>query len=175
MGAVEIFLTFLSPDLLRIYIDIAILILVILCFCSALYLVTEIRVPESTIEQCRKLNEIAHLEWIFNFALGVALILSRYFLCGFLAFPLGVYHFFKWTQRGNTIFQPIEIHRKASRDKHINFYSAKLIFYTILFLTVMIYVAFGVLDYALQFDWETILGTALFKGYRSDSDVTHYR
>jgi len=159
MAILPLLLSLLTPHLFRISIDLLILALVVLCFCSSLYLVTEIRVPESTFEQCKKLNEIAHLEWSFNLALGFAFIVCRYFFCGFLTFPMGMWHLFKYSQHGTEIFQPLEIHRKNIRDRHITFYTAKLTFYTILFLTVMIYVAFGVLDYVLQFDWEKVFGS----------------
>lgn len=156
MSIISTFLSFLTPHLFRITIDLLILALVVMCFCSALYLVTEIRVPESTFEQCKKLNEIAHLEWVFNLTLGFSFVVCRYFFCGFLTFPIGMWHLFKYTQRGNEIFHPIEIHRKNVRDKHITFYTAKLTFYTILFLTVMIYVGFGVLDYVLQLNLDQL-------------------
>jgi hypothetical protein len=96
MSIIPTFLSFLTPHLFRITIDLLILALVVMCFCSALYLVTEIRVPESTFEQCKKLNEIAHLEWVFNLTLGFSFVVCRYFFCGFLTFPIGMWHLFKY-------------------------------------------------------------------------------
>lgn len=160
----EFLLTLTSPDLVRIFVDTCILVLTILCFCSALYLVTEIRIPDSTIEQCRKLNEIAHLEWIFNLSLGIAFIFCRYFVCGFLTFPVGVYHFVRFFQHGNDVFDPISIHRKNSRERQAQYYGAKLVFYTIIFLTVMVYLGFGILDYVMKFDWGAVYGVPFAQG-----------
>jgi hypothetical protein len=87
----QLFFSVVSADLIRILIDTMILMIVILGFCSALFLVTEIQTPDNTFEYCKKLNHIARIEWVTNLVLGISMIFCRYFVCGSLVFPFGMF------------------------------------------------------------------------------------
>lgn len=82
---------FFHSELLFITVNTGLLVLVVICFCATLYLVTEIRVPDNTFQFCDKLNNIALIEWATQLSLGICFIVCRYFVCGFVVFPFGMF------------------------------------------------------------------------------------
>lgn len=105
-------------------------------FCCALYVVSEITIPENTIDFCRRINKVIFYEWVSALVYSIILIPTNYFWFGIVLFQVSCWHVIQHVKEGAP-FSPQEAHKKSFRDKKITFYTCKIVGYTIIFLTLI--------------------------------------
>lgn len=135
------------PTLFDVVIHLLLLLGVVLLFCTTLFVVSEITIPENTYTHCEKLNKVVAIEWGVLVGYTILLLLGSYFWFALGLLPLSFWHVLRHVQNG-AVFTPAEIHRPKFRDNNTTFYSVKLALYSALFLMMTFNTGVTIVDYS---------------------------
>lgn len=114
-------------------------------FCATLYVVSEMTIPDNTLDFCRRLNQAILIEWLSQLCLSLGLVLGGYLWFGIILLQVGCWHAIKHFQDGDPV-SPQDAHKTKFRDAKTRFYTVKLIGYGFIFLALAFHMGVMMVD-----------------------------